>query len=390
MKKALNTLIILGFITVVMSIYIHDPIFLGQYTDYIAIYIRDPSKTITGYPYLDYPFEYTPLIALQWMVASKIALYMLSHGFDPLSSITRAFYITNTIFYALYILAIYFIAQEANASRVSKALAIISPSMVYYLFYNWDISASALMAIGLFLLLRARYYMASFFLGLAASIKIFPGIAILTSAIIMYREGLGLRKILIALAIGVSTALAPYIILLLVYAPAFFYIISYHSNWYCENCFYVLFTSDIFDPRFRMVSTALMISIPLLYSFYIFKYSSITKHLSVMAPLISTSLSISFSYVYSPQMNIMISPLYIALRDKKTYLLLLQDILNTLIMILWFHESTISGSLGIESRGPWHRESPIQWIAFTRILLLWIIAILIARELKLETRFKSI
>jgi hypothetical protein len=81
-------------------------------------------------------------------------------------------------------------------------------------------------------------------------------------------------------------------------------------------------------------------------------------------------------------MNIMISPLYIVLRGRKPYLLLLQDILNTIIMILWFHESIISGYLGIESRGPWHRESPIQWIAFTRIVLIWLIAILIARELK--------
>lgn len=382
MERMLKTLIIFSVITIALSIYIHDPAFLGQYTDYMSIYFRDPYKIVVGYPYIDYPFEYTPLIALQWTAASKMALYLFSQGHDPLTAITRAFYIINAAFYMLYLFAIYLIAKKIDASKVSIALAVISPSMIYYLFYNWDISASALMAIGLLLMLKGRHYVASSLLGLAASIKIFPGIALLTSVLAMHREGLGFKKIFITLAIGVSAASTPYIALLLLYTPALFYILNYHSNWYCENCFYVLFTSDIFDPHFRIASIVLMISIPLLYFMYIYRHSFTVKHLSITASLISTSLSISFSYVYSPQMNIMISPLYIVLRGRKPYLLLLQDILNTIIMILWFYESIISGSLGIESRGPWHRESPIQWIAFTRIVLIWLIAILIARELK--------
>ncbi len=378
----MKILIIFSAITIALGIYIHDPAFLGQYTDYMSIYVRDPHKIVAGYPYIDYSFEYTPLIALQWIAASKIALYLLSHGHDPLTAITRAFYVINTVFYMLYMLAIYSIAKKINASKVSTALAVISPSMIYYLFYNWDISASALMAIGLLLMLKDRCYAAPFFLGLAASVKIFPGIALITYAIAIYREGLGFKKTFTTLAIGVSAASAPYIALLLLYPPALFYILSYHSNWYCENCFYVLFTSDIFDPYFRIGSTILMTSIPLLYSLYIYRRDFLVRRLSLTASLISTSLSISFSYVYSPQMNIMVSPLYIVLRGRKPYLLLLQDLLNTLIMILWFYESIISGSLGIESRGPWHRESPIQWIAFARITLIWLIAILLARELK--------
>jgi len=378
----LKILIIFSVITITLSIYIHDPAFLGQYTDYMSIYARDPHKIVVGYPYIDYPFEYTPLIALQWIAASKIALYLLSHGLDSLAAITRAFYVINTAFYMLYMLAIYSIAKKINASKASTALAVISPSMIYYLIYNWDISASALMAIGLLLMMKDRHYAASFFLGLAASVKIFPVIALITYAIAMYREGLGFKKTSVTFTIGVSAASTPYIALLLLYPSALFYILSYHSNWYCENCFYVLFTSDIFDPYFRIGSTVLMISIPLLYFLYIYRRGFAVRRLSLTASLISTSLSISFSYVYSPQMNIMISPLYIVLRGRKPYILFLQDLLNTLIMILWFYESIISGSLGIESRGPWHRESPIQWIAFARITLIWLIAILLARELK--------
>ncbi|GAY26569.1 hypothetical protein ATG_17730 [Desulfurococcaceae archaeon AG1] len=55
--------------------------------------------------------------------------------------------------------------------------------------------------------------------------------------------------------------------------------------------------------------------------------------------------------------------------------MLIQDILNVMIMVLWFHEGVIASMIGIESRGPWFRESPIQWIAFVRIALIWVLAV---------------
>jgi uncharacterized membrane protein len=369
----------LGVITIALSIYIHDPRFLGEYTDYVAIYMRDPLKILTGYPYTDYSFEYTPLIAIQWMAVTRIALLLSAYGYDPMLSILRTTYVINTIFYIIYILAIYAIYRRIEASKISLSLAIASPSMIYYLFYNWDISASTLMVLGSLLFLRGRILTSSSLLGLAASTKIFPGMVLLSLTIIIARKDY--RKALKFLTTGLFVASAPYLALSILSPPALIYILSYHSSWYCENCFYVLFTDDIFDPMLRSISVPLMIIIPLFFIIYILRYSSPLEHTRYMVPpLIATSLSISLSYVYSPQMNIMISPLYLVLRDKALYILIIQDILNTLIMVLWFHEDLITEALGIESRGPWYRESPIQWIAFARIILIWVIGLLITRE----------
>jgi len=374
---------VLGVLTIVLSLYIHDPMFLNQYTDYVAIFARDPAMILKGYPYVDYHFEYTPIIALLWLAASKLALLSSAHGYGGLEPLVRGLFAANTLFYIIYVVAIYRIARATGASKISTYLAISSPSMAYYLFYNWDIVASSLMAAGLAFLLKGRLWVSSIALGLASSVKVFPGLALIASAISISR--VGLRRSAAYLALGLVTASIPYLTLLLAYPPGFFYIIGYHSTWYCENCFYILVTDDIFNQHLRMLSTFLMVVTPIAYALYIIRVAPKDGQAGLVAPsLASVSLSISLSYVYSPQMNLMISPLYLLLRGRTLYLLLLQDLLNTVIMILWFHESALSELLGIQSRGPWHRESPIQWISFSRIAILWAIAALIARNARLR------
>jgi hypothetical protein len=374
-------IIIPGFIAILVSIIAHDPGFLGQYTDYMTIYFRDPGRVLNGLPYVDYEFEYTPPIALIWLLASRAALLASQIGIDPFLAISRTVFSINVLFYILYIYAIYRISRISSYPYPPLALAILSPSIAYYLYYNWDIIASSLMVSGIYMLTRRRIHISAVLIGLGASIKIFPGVALIATSLAM--KCVEIRKRISFLLLGVMIAGSPYVLLWLLYSPGVEYIIRYHSNWYCENCFYVLFTDDIFDSALRTVSSIAMIAIPLIYVVsYLSRHGDLNRGAQAIlgASLSPVALSISLSYVYSPQMNIMISPLYIVLRGRAIALLLAQDILNTLIMILWFHENTIASAIGIESRGPWHRESPIQWIAFLRILLLWIVSLFILRD----------
>jgi hypothetical protein len=366
--------VMIAIIVILIGIVIHDPLFLGEYTDYLALYYRSPNSVLSGYPYVDYEFEYTPIIAVLWLVASKIALYLSTHGYDPFLSMLRSLFAINIFFYITYVYIIYRISRERGIPRILSMLSIASPSIVYYLFYNWDIIATFLMILGVFLYIKNRVYGSSIALGLGASVKVIPIYALFSIFITILARRIG-RAMLFAL-LGLSVAALPFLALLLIYPPGFFYFFSYHSRWYCENCFYNLLTDDIYDQSLRTLSVILTLSMPFIYTIVSHnRYIKEPGAMSMRAPLMSVALSISFSYIYSPQMNIFLAPLYLLLNNRLRYLLLIQDILNVMIMVLWFHEGVIASMIGIESRGPWFRESPIQWIAFVRIALIWVLAV---------------
>ncbi|HWQ16279.1 MAG TPA: glycosyltransferase 87 family protein [Sulfolobales archaeon] len=374
-RGELYLFVMIAVIVILIGVVIHDPLFLGEYTDYLALYYRSPEKVLSGYPYVDYEFEYTPIIAVFWLAASKIALYLSSHGYDPFLSMLRSLFAVNIFFYIAYVYLIYRISREWEIPRILSILSIASPSIVYYLFYNWDIIATFLMILGVFLYARNRVYGSSIALGLGASVKVMPIYALFSIFITILTRRIG-EAVIFAL-LGFSIAALPFLALLLTYPPGFFYFISYHSGWYCENCFYNLLTDDIYNQSLRTLSIILMLSMPFIYTILSHnRYTQGSGAMSIHTPLMSVALSISFSYVYSPQMNIFLAPLYLLLNNRSRYLLLIQDILNVMIMVLWFHEGVITSMIGIESRGPWFRESPIQWIAFVRIALVWVLAII--------------
>jgi len=364
----------IAIIVILIGIVIHDPLFLGEYTDYLALYHRSPDSVLSGYPYVDYEFEYTPIIAVLWLAASKIALYLSTHGYDPFLSMVRSLFAINIFFYIAYVYIIYRISKEKRTPRILSILSIASPSIVYYLFYNWDIIAAFLMILGIFLYTKNKIYGSSIALGLGASVKVIPIYALFSIFITILASRIG-RAMLFAL-LGFSVAALPFLALLLVYPPGFFHFLSYHSRWYCENCFYNLLTDDIYNQSLRTLSIVLTLSAPFIYTIVSYnRYIQEPGAMSMRTPLMSVALSISFSYIYSPQMNIFLAPLYLLLNNRLKYLLLIQDILNVMIMVLWFHEGVITSMIGVESRGPWFRESPIQWIAFVRIALIWVLAI---------------
>ena len=373
-------LYVVSVLVILMGIVIHDPVFFSEYTDYLALYSRSPDRVLHGYPYADYEFEYTPIIAVLWLAASKIALLLSAYGYDPYSSILRSFYIINSIFYAAYAHLVHKISDRWGVPRILSLLSIASPSLIYYLFYNWDIIAALLMTLGVFLLARDRVYVSALLLGLGASVKIMPVFAIISAFIIIIMSR-SAKKSVVFLLLSLSTAVLPFLVLFLIYPPGFLYFLNYHSQWYCENCFYILLTDNIYDQTLRTVSTLLMTLVPVIYTIVSRNRDPLGSRAFFMKiSLLSVALSISFSYVYSPQMNIFLAPIYMFLSNRSKYLLLAQDILNTMIMVLWFHEKALSSLLGIESRGPWFRESPIQWIAFLRIILIWILAAVVRRK----------
>ena len=386
-RRHIIAIYILPLIVVTVSTYIHGV--LLEYSDIYSI-SQDSSRgdTLYGVPYRDFRFEYPPMIGLIWYISSLLT--RLLGGSNPLTIHVYSLFMINAVFYVIYVLAIDELVKRNyfSLSFSNLIFSIASFSMIYYLMYNWDIVAISLAILSMLLLFQKRYYLSFFVLSLSVLSKIFTIIFVIPYLYYVH-EIEKKNKFLIAptsLLISLETILAGFSLLMLISPGGFQYFISHHSSWYCENCFYIMFTSDIWDPLWRAVSSALMISIPLVLATYIlirYNVSSISgiEYKILTSSMISLSALVSVSYVYSPQMNIMLAPIYLILRSKELLLMCISDFLNTLIMILWFRSDAITNLLGLPSSDPHLRTSPIQWIAFARIILLWIVIYLVLKRI---------
>lgn len=360
-----------------LSVIIHSPAALGQYSDIVSlfqvIYVGG-ERWFEGYdppglPYLDYGFEYPPLVALLWALTTNAALRAAG---DLYTASLIHFYLQSSLAWASYVaycLALYRIWLLLGLPPRALYPALISPSMVYFLAYNWDIHAIALALIALYALVRGRPAASGVMVYLAASSKAYPGLILPAMALYAYKNW-GYRaalKLLLAFAGASAATLAALAYL----APeGLAYMVRHHSGWYCENCFWALLTSDIWRGDLKALSSLLVAASPAAVLALKARGPFGEREL-VAASATTIALSISLSYVYSPQMNIMIMPLYLVAAGAAP-LLLLQDTLNTTIMIAWFlNDELFCQTLGLGCRGPWFRDSPIQWIATLRILLLW-------------------
>ncbi|MGC9148301.1 MAG: hypothetical protein ACP5GI_02510 [Sulfolobales archaeon] len=370
------------------SVYIHGV--LREYSDIYSITL-DISRgdTVYGIPYRDFRFEYPPFIGFLWAMSSlvtKLVIY-ISHNYDPVIVHVYVLFFINAFFYILYISAIETLVREydINGSFAKILLSIASFSIIYYLMYNWDIVAISLAMWSLVYLFKRRYLVSSFILGLSVLSKIFTGVFVLPYLYYIHKvEGDNARyKAPATLLFFLETVLLGFSLFMLLFPKAFQDFLSHHATWYCENCFYILFVDNIWDPLWRSISQALMLSLPLLVTLYILvkNENCEVEEKTLYASLISLASLISVSYVYSPQMNISITPLFLITGFLETLLLLLSDLLNTLIMIFWFRGELFREYLAIPYSDPHLRTSPIQWMAFTRIILLWIVIALLLRRI---------
>ena len=370
------------------SVYIHGV--LREYSDIYSITL-DSSRgdTVYGIPYRDFKFEYPPFIGFLWTISSLVTKLVINiaHNYDPIIIHIYVLFFINAFFYILYVSAIEILVREykINGSFTKILLSIASFSMIYYLMYNWDIVAISLAMWSLIYLFRRRYLMSSFILGLSVLSKIFTVVFLIPYLYYIHKiEGSNAKyKAPLMLLFFVETVLIGFSIFMLLFPKSFQDFISHHATWYCENCFYIVFVDNIWDPIWRSISQALMLSLPLLVTLYILvkDESHEVEKKTLYASLVSLSSLISVSYVYSPQMNILITPLFLITRFSEILLLLLSDLLNTLIMVFWFRGEVFREYLGISYSDPHLRTSPIQWMAFTRIILLWIVIVLLLRRI---------
>ncbi|MEM2006793.1 MAG: hypothetical protein QW154_04095 [Sulfolobales archaeon] len=354
-------------------------------------------KVVCPVPYIDYSFEYPPLVGLLWYISTcfSITITLRSESTSPyassyIHSIAELHFIVNAFFLSLsLLLSVFFlhrlvITSTKKPSFLSIATWLVLPSTILYSIYNWDVICLAFALSSLVALHRKKYFTSGALIGASIATKLMTAsIAYTISLYLLLRSHRGekLRNFsLFLLGISIFGA-TPYVTLLVVSPRGFFDFVAHHSAWYCENCIYLLFIHDIFSYLHRTLAIALVIILAITIALLIFNRKSIedSSWLYKLSTL-STLGAVLFNYVFSPQMILLFSPLVMVFFVKISRIAYIaSDTANSLIMVLFFYDSDIRyllnrSGIPVEVRfSPWTIDSPVQWLAAIRNILLLLI-----------------
>ncbi len=345
-------------------------------------------------PYVDYVFEYPPVVGLLWFLttcasftmSSKLTL-TVSEFFNTASSINYTLQsLVLACFTALTFYLLRRVALTSGRPLQRSLLFIALPSTVLYMTYNWDVIASGLALASLYAFLRRRHSVSGTLLGLSVASKILTGgllIPLTFHLIRGVRSGGNQVRDLIAFSSGfLITSLGPFAILYVSSPKGFTAFITHHTGWYCENCIYALMIPDIFSPLhkylYMLLGSALFVVIAIL---------SYRGALEVIAlSYASVGGAVALNYVFTPQMILMITPFaLLTLNRLLLYAYVVADVANSLLIIAFFEDASLrtllSRLIPINTGfNPWTIDSPTQWLATIRnaAILITIIYTLIA------------
>lgn len=313
--------------------------------------------------YKDYFFEYPPVIGFLWQFTTCLSI-QLSFPNEYFSTeyqvyIERAssinFIVNVFVLGITFVLLIYVLERRINIDYKKLLWLVLSPSVFLYLFYNWDVLCIFFYAISIYFYSGKKYFKAGVFIGLSVSTKLLTLIPALIYLIDSMKHRYSFAKFVMGFIIG----MLPFVFFL-VYSPSGFWaFIQYHGSWYCENCLYALLIEDIFSQLHRLLFIFTEGLVIILSIIMYLKHDDL--HRIGFYSFLGT---ISLSYIFTPQMLLMLIPLaLINLNHNEYRLFFISDFLNALIIPIFFAEL----SSGVS---PWNIGSLTQTLAQFRNLIL--------------------
>ncbi|MEM2021684.1 MAG: glycosyltransferase family 87 protein [Zestosphaera sp.] len=413
--KGCKRYIALSFITLVISIVIHAPIASNpvrgiiDYSDLISIfnnrimphleaelvsngtnyvlYIHEKAVDPCGLPYVDYFFEYPTVSAGVFYASSclgKTVASMLTSGETPNQVTTLCFYAIISAFLGVFfMLSVCFFARVAELSNVlgkRVLLYVLSPSMVVYLIYNFDIIAVALMLVALYCYMRDKLFWSGLFFGLSVSAKIIP-VAVAYVVFLMLLRTREWRKIL-KYALGGVVGVAPLMLHAVLNPGSLLPVYNYVSSWYCENCIYMWFEPNIFSPLHKVIFLVIGSATAVATAAYVLKSRTVNIYVAMLTAVYAVTV---FNYINPPQYYLLILPLALLVIPSGSVfsypLLLVSDVLNASFIAMFITDSIIRGLLGqTPLYAPWHPRSIAQPFYLERNILLILFLLLCIRK----------
>ncbi len=360
-------------------------------------------------PYVDYHFEYPPLVAISWFFSTCVAIqltlpeeYGPNEYFKLLSSMAVKHYSVYAVIHTLSLLALTYsaskVAESRGLSRWRVALFLIAPSTTVYLMHNWDVLASALTVASLLFFTSGRLKTSGVLLALATLSKVFPATAGLVLGAVLLARGWrekdfrGFLEFFTPFTAILTASLTTFYLL----APkGFTKMLEHHRGWYCENCLTMLLVPDIWSDTHKILSTLLVLGLLTAVTIVAIRSRGLDV---VTATYLALAVPVALNYVTTPQMMLMLTPLAaLALSRKVLATHLVSDSLNALIMPMFYYDlglrSALNNFLHLNlplEHNPYVITSPVQWVAQARnIVLVATITYLIVRYAKASPKTRS-
>ena len=343
-------------------------------------------------PYIDYSYRHAPLAGFTWTILTALTLIIVY----PQWNIGSPYAIT--VFYLLYtaiIVSVLLLAYRRLASLYQLLgvewpllyiLPVVSPSLIVYSIYSWEPLLLLFLLEFLYWILVEEYKKAVVFLGLCALTNSI-GFALVFLILYLYTVGSKLAKLDSICMLLLAFILSPYIVLGVVNTQGTINIVLPVMHEFCNNCIYLLLTGDPVSQMTKAVSVAVWITVITIYlslkprvSDKLSKYSYFILFLGFASTLSLTYPPQSILYILP-----LLPPLYLAYTSTKPIIPhILIDALNSLIITTWFKDLELRRAfsfLGLKLEyNPWALESPVQWIAQTRNIVLLVVLIIYAME----------
>lgn len=342
------------------SVWEHFPgITPSHYSDITSIFWREGiGRGVHGIPYYDYTFEYPVLVGLTVYLCSSVRLVV------PEFSAAMGYYTLamDAILYAFTMAAIVYLYRlvglvRGDVSRIWKCF-LVAPSFIMFTPYNWDIMAIAFSTASLYYYLSGDKGKADLALGLGIGAKLYP---VLLIPVYILEEGdwpsrfrRFLTPLLIFAALNLPFMAANF--------QTWFGTWLHHARWGIEDS-WLIFLFDQMDMKAHYVALAVLVY--LLYKGLLEsgKRSYPSRHSRVIHRAFLVSVAWLFgNYVVTPQMALMLLPLYVLIPAIPIPAIYTAEILNALIIVLWFTPELNLGN-------PLVRSSPVQWAAALRQLI---------------------
>lgn len=355
--RELSDIIIASTAIFVMSIWEHLPgINPSHYSDISSVFWREGiGQGAHLIPYLQFMFEYPVIVGALVYICSFVRF--LTPDFS--SAMTIYVFLMDIVLYFFTIgtvITLYRIVKvvKGRVSRIWKCFLIV-PSFVMFVTYNWDIIAIFFSTLAIYFFIKGKKYNADISIGLGVAAKLYPCMLI---PVFMLEEQ-SWRERLKRLAIPVIVFILLNLPFLILNFSQWFETIKYHFSWGLEDSWLIFFFNQM-DSNAHYVGLAILL-------YLVYKgllESSKREYRSTGERIITRGFLMNIawlfgSYVVTPQMALILLPFYVLTPSIPLLVIFLSEILNGLIIVLWFSPQFNFGN-------PLVGTSPVQWLAAAR------------------------
>jgi len=363
-------------------------------------------RDIYPYPYIHYRFNHPPLTSLLFAFTTYIE-YLVTprtpgyHVFRTVEGLTIFYIVYSLMASILTIIGYRYLVKTFKVIGLNEPLiylsSILLSTIVIYTIYDFSYLYFTLITLFLYYYINGDYKYTYLYAGLSASLNPHGFIIVFLLLYSLFVRNNGDTRRIHYLAYGLS----PYLLIsLLAFTPLYtglpiidglrnIYLGCLNSitysfmESYCNNCLYLLLINDPFNQVIRALMVVTWFLVLMIYLALEPRVNDPFHRYAYI--VIYIAFSTLFTLQLTPQILLVIlpllPPLYIGFHGLKPVVThYIVDSLNSLIIIYWFKDIELRRQLSFLGlplkHEPYKLESPIQWIAQIRNIVLLTMIIL--------------